>query len=101
MHDTPGSDIILPFIRIIMSAKGQIVIPAKFRNQDDIPVGREFDIERVDKGEYRLIVAVPPKNQGLVDTLLACQMKGWFEPLYSDSTDARQGACIPPFADTH
>lgn len=74
-------------MKTIISSKGQIVIPADFRNQDKIEPGQVFDIERVDKGEYRLVVTDPPKNQGLVDTLLACPVKGWFVPIESESTD--------------
>ena len=65
----------------IMSSKGQIVIPAKFRRQDECKAGQTFEIERVDKGQYRLTATAPPKNQGLVDTLLACPVKNWFVPV--------------------
>ena len=75
-------------MKTVISSKGQIVIPAEFRNQDKIEPGQAFDIERVDRGEYRLAVVVPPKNQGLVDTLLACPVKGWFMPIESESTDS-------------
>lgn len=75
-------------MKTVLSSKGQIVIPAAFRHQDKIEPGQSFDIERVDRGEYRLVVADPPKNQGLVDTLLACPVKGWFVPIKSESTDA-------------
>ena len=74
-------------MKTIISSKGQIVIPANFRNQDKIEAGQAFDIERLDRGEYRLVVTAPPKNQGLVDTLLACPVKGWFVPIESESTD--------------
>ena len=75
-------------MKTLISSKGQIVIPAEFRHQDKIEPGQAFDIERVDRGEYRLAVAAPPKNQGLVDTLLACPVKGWFVPIESESTDS-------------
>ena len=74
-------------MKTVISSKGQIVIPAEFRNQDKIEPGQAFDIERVDEGEYRLSVADPPKNQGLVNTLLSCPVKGWFVPIESESTD--------------
>ena len=74
-------------MKTVISSKGQIVIPAEFRNQDKIEPGQAFDIERVDKGKYRLAVAAP-KNQGLVNTLLACPVKGWFAPIESESTDS-------------
>ncbi len=72
----------------VMSSKGQIIIPAKFRRQDKIEAGQAFDVERVEKGKYRLTATTPPKNQGLVDTLLACPVKGWFVPIESESTDS-------------
>ena len=65
-------------MKTVISTKGQIVIPVAWRNQDNIEPGQAFDIERVDRGEYRLLLAEPAKNQGLVDTLLACPVKGWF-----------------------
>ena len=74
-------------MKILISSKGQIVIPIEFRRQDDIAPSQTFDIERIDRGEYRLVAAVPPKNVGLVDTLLACPEKDWFVPIESESTD--------------
>jgi AbrB family looped-hinge helix DNA binding protein len=38
-----------------VSTKGQIVLPAEFRQQDRIEPGQEFDVERIDAGEYRLV----------------------------------------------
>ena len=49
---------------------------------------QSFVIERVDRGEYRLVAADPPKNKGLVDALLSCPEKGWFVPIESESTDS-------------
>jgi AbrB family looped-hinge helix DNA binding protein len=63
-----------------VSSKGQIVLPAEIRHQDDIKAGQEFDIERLDRGEYRLKRKTPPRNEGLVKLLLACPVKGWFVP---------------------
>ena len=69
-----------------ISSKGQIVLPAELRRQDRVEPGQMFEIERIDRGEYRLVRAEPPRNQGLVDTLLACPEKDWFEPIPSEST---------------
>ena len=69
-------------MRTVISSKGQIVIPAEFRNQDKIEPGQALDIERVDRGEYRL-VATDPDNEGLVNILLSCPVTGWFVPLES------------------
>jgi AbrB family looped-hinge helix DNA binding protein len=70
-----------------VSTKGQIVIPAELRQQDDIEPGQEFEIERIDRGEYRLMRLSSPKNVGLLDWLLACPEKGYFVPIESESTD--------------
>ena len=70
-----------------ISSKGQIVLPAEIRKLDDIESGQEFEIERIDRGEYRLIRREPPVNEGLVDWLLECPEKGFFTPIDSESTD--------------
>jgi AbrB family looped-hinge helix DNA binding protein len=64
-----------------VSTKGRIVLPAKLRQQDGIEPGQEFEIERIDRGEYRLVRRQPPANEGLVDLLLACPEKGFFVPI--------------------
>jgi AbrB family looped-hinge helix DNA binding protein len=70
-----------------ISSKGQIVLPAEIRRQDGIEPGQEFEIERIDRGEYRLVRLSPPKNEGLLDWLLACPEKGFFVPIEPESTD--------------
>lgn len=70
-----------------VSSKGQIVLPAEIRQEDDIKAGQEFDIERIDRGEYRLLRREPARNEGLVDWLLSCPDKGYFLPIESESTD--------------
>jgi AbrB family looped-hinge helix DNA binding protein len=64
-----------------ISSKGQIVLPAEFRRRDGIKAGQEFEIERLDRGEYLLKRKARPRNEGLVSLLLACPVKGWFQPL--------------------
>jgi len=71
-----------------VSTKGQIVLPAEIRNEDRIEAGQEFEIERIDSGEYRLVRITPRPNHGLVDWLLSCPEKGFFEPIESESTDS-------------
>jgi AbrB family looped-hinge helix DNA binding protein len=71
-----------------VSSKGQIVLPAEIRQQDDIEEGQEFEIERIYRGEYRLVRRRPRPNEGLVDWLLACPEKGFFVPIDSESTDS-------------
>ena len=70
-----------------MSSKGQIVLPAELREQDGIEPGQEFEIERIERGEYRLVRRAGRPNEGLVDWLLACPEKGFFVPIESESTD--------------
>jgi AbrB family looped-hinge helix DNA binding protein len=73
-------------MKTTVSSKGQIVLPAEFRQMDRIEPGQEFDIERLDRGDYRLVRRVRP-NDGIVDWLLACPGKGFFVPIESASTD--------------
>jgi AbrB family looped-hinge helix DNA binding protein len=75
-------------MRTTVSTKGQIVLPAELREQDGIEAGQEFEVERIDCGEYRLVRRQPPPNEGLVDWLLACPEKGYFAPIESESTDS-------------
>jgi AbrB family looped-hinge helix DNA binding protein len=70
-----------------VSSKGQLVLPAEIRRQDRLEPGQEFEIERVRRGEYRLLRRATRPNAGLVDWLLACPEKGFFVPIESEPTD--------------
>jgi AbrB family looped-hinge helix DNA binding protein len=70
-----------------VSSKGQIVLPAEIRQEDQIEAGQEFEVQRIGRGEYRLIRREPPRNHRLVDWLLACPEKGFFVPIESETTD--------------
>ncbi len=72
----------------VLSSKGQIVLPAELRQRDRIRSGQRFDIERLDAGEYLLKRRPIADNEGLVDWLLACPEKDWFQPVTSESTDS-------------
>ena len=74
-------------MKATVSTKGQIAIPAEFRQQDQIEPGHEFEIERVGRGEYLLRRLSSPPDQGLLHWLLACPEKGFFVPIESESTD--------------
>jgi AbrB family looped-hinge helix DNA binding protein len=74
-------------MRTKVSSKGQIVLPAEIRRLDGIEPGQELEVERLERGEYRLLLREPPPNQGLVDWLLDCPEKGFFVPIESESTD--------------
>ncbi|HEY5892815.1 MAG TPA: AbrB/MazE/SpoVT family DNA-binding domain-containing protein [Chthoniobacterales bacterium] len=70
-----------------ISTKGQLILPAELRRQDEIEPGQEFDIERVDRGEYRLVRRPHLSKGGIADLLLGCPEKDWFVPIESESTD--------------
>lgn len=72
----------------VISSKGQVVLPATLRQRDRIAAGQKFDIERLDAGQYLLKRHPVPDNDGLVDWLLACPEKDWFQPVASESTDS-------------
>ncbi|HUE88811.1 MAG TPA: AbrB/MazE/SpoVT family DNA-binding domain-containing protein [Vicinamibacterales bacterium] len=75
-------------MKATVSSKGQIVLPAEIRQQDAIEAGQQFDIERIDRGQYRLTRRAAPPNEGMVDWLLSCPAKGYFVPIDSESTDS-------------
>jgi AbrB family looped-hinge helix DNA binding protein len=74
-------------MKTIVSSKGQIVLPVEFRRQDGIESGQEFDVERLDRGEYVLRRRESQVNAGVVDWLLACPAKDFFVGIESESTD--------------
>jgi AbrB family looped-hinge helix DNA binding protein len=74
-------------VKTTISSKGQLVIPADLRRLDRIEPGQEFEIERLDRGEYRLKRRAASLNEGVLDWLLACPEKGFFVPVDSESTD--------------
>jgi AbrB family looped-hinge helix DNA binding protein len=75
-------------VKTTVSSKGPIVLPAELRQKDGIEAGQEFEVERLDRGEYRLVRRTASPNEGVVDWLLACPEKGFFVPIESESTDA-------------
>jgi AbrB family looped-hinge helix DNA binding protein len=74
-------------MKTTVSSRGQIVLPAEIRRLDRIEPGQEFEIERLDRGEYRLVRREPPPNEGFVDWLLDCPEPGFFVPIESESTE--------------
>ena len=70
-----------------VSSKGQIVLPAELRHQDGVKSGQEFEIKRIGRGKYQLLRRDTPRNEGLLEWLLACPEKGFFVPIESESTD--------------
>jgi AbrB family looped-hinge helix DNA binding protein len=71
-----------------VSTRGRIILPTEIRRQDGIKAGQEFDVERISRGEYRLVRREPRLNQRLVDWLLACPEKDFFVAIESESTAA-------------
>jgi AbrB family looped-hinge helix DNA binding protein len=74
-------------MKTTVSSKGQIVLPAELRQQDHIEAGQEFEVERLDRGDYRLVRVANRPNEGVVEWLLSCPEKGFFSPIESESTD--------------
>ena len=74
-------------MKTTVSSKGQIVLPAALRALDRVEPGQEFEIERLDRGDYRLVRRSGASNDGVVDWLLACPAKDYFVAIDSESTD--------------
>ena len=77
----------LTCMKTSISSKGQIVLPAEIRAQDQIEPGQQFEVERVQEGEYLLRKLAVPGRPGLLRWLQSCPEKGWFQPIPSESTD--------------
>jgi AbrB family looped-hinge helix DNA binding protein len=80
-------------VKTIISSKGQIVLPAGLRREDGIEPGQEFEIERIDRGEYLLKRSKRRPNEGLVHLLLACPVKDWFQP--ATRTETTEDVPVP------
>jgi AbrB family looped-hinge helix DNA binding protein len=75
-------------MKTMVSSKGRIVLPASLRARDGIVPGQRFEVQRINRGEYRLLRRDPLAiNVGLVDWLLSCPQKGYFVPIESESSD--------------
>lgn len=74
-------------MKTTVSSKGQLVLLADLRQMDGVKPGQEFDVERLDRGDYRLVRRAVPRNRGAVDWLLACPRKDFFVRFDSESTD--------------
>lgn len=73
-------------MKTTVSSKGQVVLPAELREQDHIRPGQQFSIERIEAGQYLLKKEPTGGAAGLIDWLLACPEKDWFQPIPSEST---------------
>lgn len=74
-------------MRTTVSSKGQIVLPAELRQQDQILPGQQFQVERLEAGQYLLKREPAGDNAGVVDWLLSCPSGDWFQTIPSESTD--------------
>jgi AbrB family looped-hinge helix DNA binding protein len=63
-------------MKISVSSKGQIVLPVELREQDHIVPGQQFEIERLQAGEYVLRRTISPGRPGLVRWLRDCPESG-------------------------
>jgi hypothetical protein len=53
-------------------SEGAAYTARRDQQRDNIEPGQEFEVERIDRGEYRLLRRSLTPNEGLVDWLLAC-----------------------------
>lgn len=63
------------------------MIPAALRKRDRIKPGQAFVIQRLQRGDYRLVRRAAASNEGLVDWLLACPEKDFFVSIERQLTD--------------
>lgn len=78
----------LTSMKTTVSSRGQIVLPAEIREQDQIVPGQQFEVERVKSGEYLLRRIKSQATLSIADWILDCPEKDWFTPIESDSTDS-------------
>jgi len=74
-------------MKTVVSSKGHILLPAELRRRDRIRAGQRFEIERLAAGQYLLRKQEAPHNEGVVNWLLDCPVKGWFQSIASEATD--------------
>ena len=67
-------------MRTRISLKGQIVLPAEVRRQDQVEAGQEFEVERLDRGDYRLVRRASRPNVGVVDLAARLPREGVLRP---------------------
>ena len=77
----------LTIMKTTISSKGQIVLPADLRERDHILPGQQFEVERLQVGEYLLRKTPVRGRTGLLDWLRSCPAEGWFRSIPSESTD--------------
>lgn len=73
-------------MKTTVSSKGQIVLPAELRREDDVRPGDEFEVERIEDGVFVLRRVAARPNRGLVELLRSCPVSDWFVPLDRSTT---------------
>src|SRR5580704_5006122 len=71
----------LTSVKTTVSSKGQIVLPAELRHTDHIEPGQEFDVERLDRGDYRLVRRAASPNEGAIEWLRANEQEIAVDPV--------------------
>lgn len=74
-------------MKTTLSSKGQVVLPAELRKRDQIRPGQQFEVERVQSGQYLLKKVSGSGPAGMLDWLRTCPEKGWFQAIPSETTD--------------
>jgi hypothetical protein len=68
---------------------GLVEIPEVFRKEDALQPGARCDVQRVARGEYRVLMEEGDADErDWVDVLLACPERGWYVPLERQETTA-------------
>jgi AbrB family looped-hinge helix DNA binding protein len=75
-------------MKTTVSSKGQIVLPAEIRERDGIVPGQQFEVERLEAGQYLLRRQPNGDNTGMIDWLRSCPAQDWFQRIPSESTDS-------------
>ena len=73
-------------MKTTISSKGQIVLPAELRREDEIRPGDQFEVERVEEGQYVLRRITSRPNRRLVGLLSSCPAQNWFVSFYRTAT---------------
>ena len=63
-----------------ISTKGQLALPQELRDQLGWSEGDRVQVESDGEGRVILAKVMAVPNEGLVDLLLACPLKGWKIP---------------------
>jgi hypothetical protein len=73
--------------------KSQFTFTAELRQRDGIEPGQQFEIERIDRGECRLVRRKSASNEGQVEWLVACPKKRIFRRhrALSDKVSKKRG----------